>query len=314
VLNILALRTRRRNYFLDALRVAARARGIIVNIVGADSDRNDPFVAACDEFVEIPEIMDTAYVERLFANVSAHQINLIIGWNDSEIRKLQDLRSSLPNSCLLAAPDVGCVNVMYDKKRFKDWCSEEKLPIAAAVEIDTAKNALPLVVKPRYGQGGVDVFVCRGMASLHAAIEAQTGEFLVEKFIEGIEYTVDVIAVNGLLIAAVPRRRLKVRGGEVMIAQVEMSSEILILAQNLTAKMNISGIYNFQVIKSNEGLSVIEMNPRFGGGSDLTIAAGVDLAGAHLDIYVLGKSPVAPINIKNGLIMTRRFESTFITN
>jgi carbamoyl-phosphate synthase large subunit len=310
-LNVVTFAPRRRNYFLSALRRSARTREIPLTIHGLDQDSLDPFVSACDLFTAVPPLgSDLGRIEaaKLLATPNA----LFFGWNDQDIHVLSQLRDCVAVDSALALPGPDVVQLMHDKLATKQWA--RKHAFDTAVEVSSFEDISPenrVVVKPRCGQGSVNVYLCKSIKAVEVAIEEQTTEFLVEEFVSGSEFTVDVVCYEGELVAAVPRKRVKVRGGEVLVAQVDMRADLIELAKRICFLLGDSMIFNFQVIGGPSNYKLIEMNPRFGGGSDLTIAAGLDLPGAYLDIFVRKVRPELPRELKDGLVMSRRFESSF---
>jgi carbamoyl-phosphate synthase large subunit len=312
-LRVLMLGARRRNYFILALRESARLRNIRCFIIGADVDALDPFRLACDGFFILPPHDSDLYDHQLNALLVEKDIDLIVAWNDAEISTLADLATRGELKCSLGLPPNDVVITMWDKLVTHRWLVDNKIPTPELLSLsDTQILTEPIVVKPRFGQGGVGVFVCNRQTSLHEAIAEQSSDYILQRFVRGPEFTVDVISYLGNCISHVPRRRLKVRGGEVLIARVEMREDIEQLTRRICRQLNISAVFNFQVIAAESGLQVIELNPRFGGGSDLSIEAGADLAGAYIDIYHLKVSPQNCRPIENGLVMTRRLVSEFI--
>jgi hypothetical protein len=303
---------RRRNFFIKSLRQAAAQRSLESFVFGFDSDELDPFALECDEF-EILESIQSESGEQRARTILQIPNRLCFGWNDQDILALSAMRNEIHPTSALAHPSHSVVLLMSNKILSKEWAKSlgVEVPKLVCVKSDSGEQ-IRAVVKPVNGQGSVGLTFCDTHNMIKAAVQSATSEILVEEYIDGIEYTVDVVCYNGELINAVPRKRLKVRGGEVVVAQVEMNRQIIEIARRLCAALAESMVFNFQVIATGGKLFFIEMNPRFGGGSDLTIAAGVDLAGAYIDMFYLKRAPSPALQIKDRLIMTRRLESTFL--
>ena len=100
---------------------------------------------------------------------------------------------------------------------------------------------------------------------------------LVQPFIEGTEYTIDVLAdFTGKVVSAVPRKRIEVRAGEVVKSCTVDRPDIAEMAVNITENLNVIGPITLQCIDTGQQLYWIEINARFGGGVTLSFAAGVD--------------------------------------
>lgn len=134
---------------------------------------------------------------------------------------------------------------------------------------------------------------------------------IAQEKIVGIHYTIDTFNnEDGIPISVVPRRRLKVRDAEVVIARVEMKPSLIDLGRCLAGKFGIPGPMNIQVIEKDNVPYVIDIHPRIGGGTDLTIKAGAPFHIWCLNL-LLGNKIDPKHQIDDGLIMSRYFSSTF---
>ena len=78
--------------------------------------------------------------------------------------------------------------------------------------------------------------------------------------------------------------------------------------------LRIDGPFNFQYIVSNGRPHVIEANPRMGGGTDLSVAAGADLPRYLLERVLTGRLSSAPPAIREGLVMSRYHDAVFFAH
>src|SRR5262249_34844298 len=110
---------------------------------------------------------------------------------------------------------------------------------------------------------------------------------------------------DGRLLGLVPRRRLKVRGGEVERAVTEWDDAAAAHLARLVEALRPGGVINVQYFATRSGPRFTEINPRFGRGHPLAPAAGADFPAILLDL-VMGK-PVAPRvgEFERGLHMLR---------
>lgn len=132
-------------------------------------------------------------------------------------------------------------------------------------------------------------------------------------YIKGIEYTIDCYKdANAQIIGVIPRIRLKVRSGEVLISKTIKHEKIIEQATLIMKNINVLGPCTLQCIEDDSGdLWWIEGNPRFGGGVILSMEAGADYTKCVInDIYGLKNDPI--IHWQENLIMTRADREFFI--
>jgi carbamoyl-phosphate synthase large subunit len=307
---ILLLRTRRRNFFIEKLAVELSG-GDMNQFVYFDSDLMDPVARLVPTTVVASPSDDAELLNLVSAAIIKHQIKWIIPWLDKDILVLmrnQDYLRSL--GAEVFSPPIGFVELSVDKLQTENWFSENNLTSSPLLSL--ASSECPLIAKPRYGQGGVGVRVIAGGRQLKEFLNDQDSSLYVfQKFIEGTEYTIDVFQNGEVALCVVPRRRLKVRDSEALISKVELDSELLDFALKVVSKFNFIGLYNIQVIRSSHGVFPIEINPRFGGGSDLSIAAGANLPKYVSEVILHGKIISSPPSVEDGLIMSRYYSNVF---
>ena len=322
MINILLLGARRRVFFLKKLKEALNKHNY--NIIYADTDHNDPMRFYADNFEIVPNTQDPKYHDEILRIATKNNIHLIIPWNDNEILKLNSERSKYEeNGIKLSLPSDDTVNLFNDKFQTTKWLESLDLPQPKTILLENNENVsnvfttlkYPFIAKPRYGQGSMGIFIIKNDEDYTFWVKNKVGDYLVQELIEGIEYTVDVCQQDNELIFHCPRRRIKTRGGESLISKTENRPEIKSLTEKICSLKKITGVYNYQVFLTKENqLYIIEFNPRFGGGSDLTIEAGGNIPKALLYMYLGYGEKLTSTYLKNNLIMTRYHSSEFFTD
>lgn len=100
------------------------------------------------------------------------------------------------------------------------------------------------------------------------------------RWIEGEEYTVDVLCDNSSdVLVAVPRRRIVVQQGMVHHACTVNEQSLLDHIREICKTLLMKGINCIQCIynRQDQQYYFIEVNPRPGGGIDLSIQAGANM-------------------------------------
>ena len=131
--------------------------------------------------------------------------------------------------------------------------------------------------------------------------------------IKGNEYSIDAyINKNGFTNCIVPRKRIRVLGGEITEGITVNDPEIIDTSKYIINQLNLIGPITIQMIRSeiDNKLYIIEINPRFGGGVPLSIKAG-----ANIPLYILKDYLNISNNIysnwKNNIGMKRFFKEYF---
>lgn len=209
--------------------------------------------------------------------------------------------------------DFDAINRATDKLvfyQFGEACSFPVIPTALSADgLDAAR----LVVKERRGSGSrnLRLNVSRDQAG-HAA--EQMEEPLFQPYIGGREFSIDLYLdhlrqVKGVI----SRERILVRDGESQITRTANEPVMEQIASEMAQKIGLYGHVMFQVIKNGEGVHVVECNPRFGGASTLSLAAGLDSfywfllesSGKSLDeiFFIRNEQPLTLIRYPQDLIL-----------
>lgn len=137
----------------------------------------------------------------------------------------------------------------------------------------------PAFIKPKDGSSSINAYRVNEVSELRNRAE-QICDYVIQPFIAGREYTIDICCDwEGEPVSIVPRERLQVRSGEVLITRIELDEKMINESRALCAKMKPIGPITVQLIRDTEGTDwFIEINPRFGGGAPLSMKAGARTA------------------------------------
>lgn len=307
--HILLFGARRRIRFAEALRPLAHAHQ--VRVLGCDTDALDPLRFHVDEFFLLPDVGAPRFIDELAEAGRRYKIGSLLPWNDRDIRWLSAHSEALEDLGLrLLLPPPGIVELFCDKHQTAEWASRSGLKHAAPVSI--LAPSFPCFVKPRFGQGGVHAHRVDNPAQLAALPLPLNGEsWVCQELLEGNEYTVDVGLKGSCPLFIAPRRRIKTRGGEVLIARLELEPSVIAFVEELCGQLEFHGIFNVQVFLHGDEVTLIECNPRFGGGTDLTIEAGANVPLYLLEQHLYGEIRSPSPRLRSGLTMTRYFAADF---
>ena len=297
------------------------AAGHDVKVHAADSDLKAPALIGRSQALQTPTWASPDWADRFLGLCRDNEISLVVSVADRELNALGSVASDLlalgVRTLLPLAP--GALDICSNKRLFVDWCTQRGYPTPRTIPTGAASSAqanslkFPLFARPAVGQSSVGTWVVKTPEML-AALEPMADELIIQEMVTDPEYSIDVLSsFEGEALQAVVRRRLVVRGGESSTTQVVQNPELEALALKVADGLGLVGHSVVQAFWSEQnGPRLIEVNPRFGGASTLSIRAGLD--SPRRIIGMLRGDPAAYKNgpIQIGLTMHRVAEDIFV--
>ena len=316
-LKILFTSAGRRVSLLEQFRHAARKMNVDLEIHAADCDPLAPALQVADMKTLVEPIGTGDYCGELLAYCRSHGIDALIPLLDPELPLLADARDDFEQAgttVMISSPEM--VRACIDKVAWSEFLSTHGFRTPRILtDPELADPPFPLFLKPRDGSsslGAHKITTPEGLAYYRHIIP----NAIVQEFIEGVEYTVDVFAdFNGRPQCAVPRRRHEVRGGEVSKSHAVLNREIMKEACRLVESLGgAKGMVTVQCfLTDQEQVVFIECNPRFGGGVPLSIRAGADSPRWIIEM-LLGREPSITMDgWSDGTYMLRYDEGVFLS-
>jgi len=150
-------------------------------------------------------------------------------------------------------------------------------------QVEIPPRRFPLIAKPRTGSGSRGIVLTHSQADVAAL--PRDGSYLLQEFLPGAEYSVDVLArQDGTIACAVPRERIRIDSGIAVAARTVRDAELVEYATNSARAIGLIGVANVQLKRNAGGIpALVEINPRFPGTMSLTVAAGVNMPRLALD-------------------------------
>lgn len=268
------------------------------------------------------------YVEWCLHFSKEHQVDIFVPGKEATLLARHARRFTDQGVRLLsaAAPDV--LECLHDKARFYAEACAPSAPspeFAVFQDIETFNAAYErmrerhavLCMKPAvsvYGIGFRRISEKRSsfdlmlegnpyridLISLREMLQ-RAGHFrqmLLMPFLAGHEFSVDCVALEGELLCAVARRKPLASGeGQTIVVR----DDILQACAHLVRQFALNGNVNVQFRESDEGLRILEINPRMSGGIAMACLAGPNLPYLGLVAFDQGPEAVVPAPIEDGL-------------
>ena len=289
-------------------------------VVGVDCGDLVPAKEFVNSFYKVPFYKDNEYVDNLIYICKREKINLLIPLYEPEFVILNKYKSKFEQiGVKILLSDKKILEICSDKEKTYEFFIKNNIntPQILGKEDLNENEKYPLIVKPRDGMGSKGVFKINNKKELMFFLD-YTKDSIVQEFVDGTEYTVDVLYdLKGKLISVVPRERIEVRSGEVSKSRSVKNEKIIKSTVNLCNKLktiskDLIGPLNIQcIIDKNKSIKFIEVNPRFGGGVPLSIASGVSYS-RYFDMMIKGENINPIIGEFQELVMLRFDDAVYI--
>ena len=308
----------RRVELLQAFRDAALCLNINLIIYGADMAGTAPALAYCNFTRKVCAMKKPDYIPQLLEICRRDKIDLVIPTIDTDLLVLSrnaDRFKEIGTKVLISGADM--VGLCRDKNYTSDFFASCGLRAPEPVnDYHLYKGAYPCFIKPKDGSSSIDAYKVNTEAEL-AMYAGKIGDYIIQPFIEGKEYTVDIFCdFEGNPIYITPRERIAVRSGEVLKTKIELDNIMIDEAKRLIQSFKPCGPITVQLIrqKATGDNYYIEINPRYGGGAPLSIKAGADSPSAILRLLQGEKLEYQAVAAENGAVYSRFDQSIYIAS
>lgn len=299
----------RRVELIQAFHSAAERMNIDLRIYGADITNTAPALQFCDDTVIVPRISSDEYIPALLDTCNTNGIDAVIPTIDTDLLALSKNREKFENQgtkVFIGEPEK--IAICRDKRFTADYFIG--LGLKSPKPVDDVKNYkgdFPAFIKPKDGSSSINAFKANDEQEL-LSYARQIPDYIIQPFVEGVEYTVDAFCdYEGNPILITPRIRLAVRAGEVLKTEITQDKTIIEEIRKVLFDFKPRGPITIQLIRDNKSGDdyYIEINPRFGGGSPLSMKAGADSAEMTLRILNGEKVEYVPLAAEDGAVYSR---------
>ncbi|MDQ3059842.1 MAG: ATP-grasp domain-containing protein [Pseudomonadota bacterium] len=297
-------------------------------IVCSSTNAHAPaFLAAHESAVEPSGFKGEDYLAWCLDFCLTHRIAIFIPGKEASLISAARGRFEAQGTRVLCAALPDMLDLLHDKARFYQGVDCGTPPAAFRVvetsqQFDEAYRELKkdhpkLCIKPSvsvYGLGFSVLDEERSSAQLllagvqyHIGLEDLRRGFaametfrpmLVMEYLGGHEFSVDCVGDNGRLICSVPRKK-PLQAGQGQL--IDLRDDILNSTRQLTAAYGLNGCFNVQFREGQNGLGLLEINPRMSGGIAMACLAGPNLPYLALAGFDRGFDALAVPEVRAGL-------------
>jgi len=276
----------RRVELVQLFHAAAKTLELELEIYGADISKTAPALYFCDHTVIVPRISSDEYIPMLLSVCEQENIDALIPTIDTDLLILaqnRDRFAEIRTRVLISDPDR--IALCRDKRLTAGFFRGAGLDTPIPVDrVERYTGGFPAFIKPKDGSSSMFAYKANNQEEL-CAYAGQIPDYIIQPFVEGTEYTVDVFCdFDGEPIYITPRVRMAVRAGEVLKSQIAQDEQIVREIEQLIRAYKPCGAITVQLIRHEQTQRdyYIEINPRFGGGAPMSMMAGANSAQALL--------------------------------
>jgi carbamoyl-phosphate synthase large subunit len=272
-------------------------------IVSTDSNPLSAGFFLSDLYYVIPEYKNEFFIDNLLRIIKEQNIKVLMPSSGFDIYEYSN------NYDLIR--DNGAIPIVSRKKvleicRDKLWSYQflsKKFPFVFTTEYPEKIDTFPIIAKPRFGKGSNNIILIENKFELEYVIRKYKN-MVFQEYLPGTEYTVDVLSdLSEKPIMAIPRIRIDTKAGISVKGRIKRNSIIENQCKSIAETLGIRGPSCIQLKESKNGeLKIIEINPRFGGGTIFTTLAGANFPAMLLEL----------INNNNKLIIPKVSEITVL--
>jgi carbamoyl-phosphate synthase large subunit len=302
--NILLSCAGRRHDLVGFFKNALGERG---QVIVCDSSENVPAFVEADQRFIVPPIDHPDYFDVIRAICRANDVRLLISVNDLELGRLAKEAARFRETGTIAVISLPQVIALCQDKwatfQFLKSCSVPtpdtylSLPVVRQALVQNTIK-FPLLIKPRWGTCSIGIEVVEnenelalahewGMIQSKRTIVASFSQadpdncMLVQEYLRGQEYGMDIVNdIEGRHVCTLARRKLVMRAGSTDRAITVSEPRLERLGRIIGQRLAHIGNLDCDVMATDKGCMVLDLNPRFGGGYPFSHLAGADLPAA----------------------------------
>ena len=315
-----------------------------IRLIGVDADSSAPSRKEFDGFYTVPKAKESGYLPRMLELCKKESIDLLVPVVTRELEILSENGGRFAeNGIKVAVMESEKIRIANNKGLLYKVLTDNGIPVPeysitenteqTGEAIDRiAENSIGVVIKPVEGNGSRGVRLIDFKRSYFDAFFNQKPDgmytskeelirilsekpvyplpLMVMEYLPGKEYSVDIVARNGTVQAAVCRVGLTVVSSNQTSSMVVDEPGIIEMCSKVTGILKLSGNIGFDLKEDDDGkVYILEINPRLTGGIVTCLAAGANMPWLGIQSW-FGEKVQQP-QLTYGVRMQRYWNETF---
>lgn len=269
-MNVLIVSASRKVGLIRAFRTAAGTRG--GKVIAADADGRSAALYLADSGEVLPRLDAPEFETTLLQVCERHRVGLLVPTRDEELMWFAERRATFrQRGVLVAVSSPDALAKCLDKRAFTAHCAEHGLKTPRALD-PRSPGPVPYFQRPYVGKGG------KGARRIEDARELEGVDFSANglyELVEAPEFTLDTFVDDrGKVTSLVPRERVRTFGGESFIGVTRRIPVLMEEGKRLAESLGAFGPLTIQAFLRSDEVLFLEVNPRYGGGSEMGFNAG----------------------------------------
>lgn len=290
---------------------------IPVRLIGVDMNATAAGLHLADASYTVPKATESAFIPEVLKICKQEAVDVVVPILSVEMpvfAKRVDEFTCRGIDMLISRPEV--IETCNDKWLTYSFFTETGVPTPQTWQPNQFpqkdKLPFPIIIKPNVGSGTRHTYRVENFEQVKALLPLVPSPILQE-FIEGQEYTIDLLADRqSNLLAAIPRERVRTSGGKSVVAKTITDPEMLGWVKKIIKQIGLVGAANIQCFRNGNSLLFTEINARFAaGGLLLAVAAGVNTPLLFLKL-ALGESVKPVYEYSTNFVMSRFLTQLFL--
>lgn len=282
-----------------------------LHFADADRQRIDPSIPG-ERRHTLPWASNSDFVGSVTDLCRKLQIDVLVPSVDEELLTLSLARPRLAPTQLML-PSTNYIVMMLDKLKMATAMLKQGIPVPATRSLADGLHGVtfPCIAKPRSGRGSRGVRILRDRASaemLAAQSDSAAESMLLQERIEGIEYTVQMLADSHTRLRGVVPVKVLLKRGVTIHGETDLEPRVIAACTAIHDAFPAAGCYNIQLMLSPDGRVLpFEINPRISTTFCLVVAAGSD----PISIFLSGDQSKNLLPFTAGVQLRRYWRNHF---
>lgn len=254
---------------------------------------------------------DIEYFEFISTICKKNNISTIIPLTDIEVDFFNNNRDYFRNQGIVVT--IGSKNFLQIARNkrllteFSKNINSLSSIVTYTIEEINSNVSMPLIAKPIDGRSSEGIYTLNSITDINEKNDNKN--YIFQQVIKGKICTVDYVrsdySGNDFCIPRI--EHLRTKNGAGMTVEIFRDNLINNIVSDIGEKLHINGCVNFEFIVNDDGIHLIDINPRFSAGVGFSLLAGYNFIESHLNCFI-GKDILPPKRYDNMILEKKMTE------